>query len=136
MEPELKKTEVQRKSAIENYQVKKNMKQDIFQKNINEQLQRMNERLKNRRSKSMLGKKKKGQRDKSFNILENGKRQGKNTDLGRLLGKGSKRVLDFLDEETKEKEKIDSGQKREIESKINQQRELEMEKEIEKKISN
>ena len=66
MEPELKKTEVERKSAVESYQIKKDMKEDLFQKNIDQQLLRMNERLKNRRSKSMLAKSKKAEREKSL----------------------------------------------------------------------
>ena len=68
MEPELRKTEGEGQSAIETYQQKKQIKQNIFQNNINAQMQRMNERLKNRRSKSLLGKNKVN-RDKSFDVL-------------------------------------------------------------------
>lgn len=101
MEPELKKTEVQRKSAIENYQNKKDLKQNLFQKNIDQQMQRMNERLKNRRSKSMLAKSRKAEREKS--LLQMSKLTGRprqNTHQGTGEGEPeSKGMLDFLERE-------------------------------------
>ena len=86
MEPELRKTETQQKSVVNNYQIKKDLKQNIFQKNINKQMLRMNERLKNRRSKSLIGKSKNVKIDKSFNLrMNDNKEEKRNTDIDKKL---------------------------------------------------
>lgn len=105
MAPELKKTEFQQKSAIESYQVKKDLKQNLFQKNIDQQMQRMNERLKSRRSKSMLAKSRKAQHEKSLLAMtKRTNRPRQNTDqTADAKPQESNRVLEFLEKEVAKK---------------------------------
>ena len=67
MEPELKKMNRIQEHVIEDFQYEEEQQTRIIKKNIDKQMSRMNERLQNRKSKSLLSKKKK--REKSFDIL-------------------------------------------------------------------
>jgi hypothetical protein len=67
MEPEIKKLSKAQNDAIESFQIEEEQQNKIIRGNINKQILSINERLQNRKSKSLLGKKKRN--DKSFDIM-------------------------------------------------------------------
>lgn len=69
MEPALKQTEEKKTSLIRNFEENREKKNSMIKSNIDRQMLRMQERLKNRRSKSLIKKEKSGNRKKSFDFL-------------------------------------------------------------------
>lgn len=67
MEPEIKKLSKAQNDVIDSFQIEEEQQNKIIRGNINKQILSINERLQNRKSKSLLGKKKRN--DKSFDIM-------------------------------------------------------------------
>lgn len=90
MEPALKKTEQRKTSLIKSFEENREKKNSLLKSNINQQMLRMQERLKNRRSRSMIKRDRSCGRKKSYDVLmwqrknqpNNTFREAINTDKG------------------------------------------------------